>query len=539
VVDFPKGMTEAQRNRLEEALMSMGILDALIVDTEDFSKIKALDSGICDRYILTDVKGVSSNLSEFMEIVNEESDILFYQRAVKALGAVGFDAAGDEHTVIYEDGHYRLGALTGTTTGTYQGKFIGVKARREYREQKIRELSAQLAVLLEEQQVIKERIKEMDQHLDRLKMQWEQFPDGGDLKVAIQTLAEARQHLERIRKELEQLQMLLDEQLKQLGELRQEIRKICEKVYLPPHLEVFQIAREEVEQYRQDLHELELTHHRYLTAHVTARDVQEQMESIDEDLDVILGDIRDLHAVGKKIAQRLHSVAEQLVLTDAAGIEEKIALAVSRIRAIPGELQDCAGRIATLGGQVKNACEERSRRTESMLVLRKQCQMLKDAVLSEARLGYYSEIVTGMLGEGVIAAEKIADHVFRNEESLIGSRDRNGLTSDLQEAYFENRGMLAEYSPVLNEILKEESDGVVVDVQMSRLELRTRYRGISMNFQEFLKGVEQDIEEKMSLLGDKERELFEDILLGVINRKIRGKIYGSETWVEGMNKLMS
>lgn len=539
VVDFPDKMDEKQKDQLEEALHSMGILDALIVDIEDFPRIKALDPGTCDRYLLTDVKGVSSNLSEWMEIVNEENDILFYQKVMKALGAVGFEASKEEHTAIYKDGHYRLGALTGTITGNYKAKFIGVKARQDYREQKRKELSAQLMVLLEEQQMIEEQKRQMEERLRDLSLQWNAFPDGGDLKVAIQTLAEVRYALEQIRREVEQLQILLDEQLKQLNELRQEIRKICEKAYLPANLEVFQTAREEVEQYRKDLHGLELAHQRYLMAAGGVRDVEEQMDRIDEDLDVALGDIRDLHAARKRIDQRLESIEEQLILTDAAGIQEKIDLAYRRIRTIPQELEGCASQITALNGAMTSGQQERVQRTERMLVLRSQSQIMQEAVVKEAKLGCYSDIVMGMLEEGSAAAEKIADHVFRNEDGVISNLDRNGVTSDLQEVFFENRGMLAEYSPVLNKIFEEVSSGEPLNVPLDRLELRTRYRGISMNFQEFLKGINQDIEEKMSLLDDKERELFEDILLGVINRKIRGKIYNSEAWVEGMNNLMS
>ncbi|MGL6201331.1 MAG: TIGR02680 family protein [Lachnospiraceae bacterium] len=537
-IDFPVDMAEEQRDRLEEALLAMGILDALIVDCEDFAKIQALDKGISDRYILTDVSGVSSSLSEFMEIVNEDNDILLYQKVSRALGAVGFDSKEAAHTAIYEDGHYRIGAVTGTLTDRYKAKFIGVKARKEYREQKITELNEELKGLLVEELEITERIENVNQKLENLAQQWERFPDGGDLKVAVRDLEAVRYELKRLQDALEKAQSVLSDQMKQLNELRQKIRKICDKVYLPANLDMFQAAREELEQYQQDLHALELTHHKYLGGLAVIKNIEDQIEGLDEDIDIVLGDIRDLAARGRANRDRLQSIAEQLALTDAAAIEEKITIAVQRIREIPEELQLCAGEIGTLEEGMKSMKLERDSRTEKIMILRRQCQLLGEGVLKEAALGYYSAAVKEMAEEGIAEAEKISDLVYSSEESTMGSLDRLAVTEEQQRVYFENRAVLTEYSPVLNEIFSEHSEEASDDFRFNRLDLRARYRGVLMSFQEFVSRVEEDIEEKMGLLSDKERELFEDILLGVINRKIRAKIYSSEAWVEGMNKLM-
>ena len=48
----------------------------------------------------------------------------------------------------------------------------------------------------------------------------------------------------------------------------------------------------------------------------------------------------------------------------------------------------------------------------------------------------------------------------------------------------------------------------------------------------------EDMEEQTRLLGDKDRELFEDILANTISKKIRARIQSSQRWVEQMNTLM-
>ena len=126
-VDFPGDMKAEERDRLEEALLQMGILDALIVDAEDRERVLALDPGACDRYIFTDAESTSGSMMELLDIDNRDNDLLFYQKVSRAVGAIGYQ--GNFHTHVDRDGNYRLGVLSGTVTKKVTARFIGAKAR--------------------------------------------------------------------------------------------------------------------------------------------------------------------------------------------------------------------------------------------------------------------------------------------------------------------------------------------------------------------------------------------------------------------------
>ena len=57
-IEFDQILEEERRNHLEEALLEMGILDALIVPKEYREQVYALDKGVCDRYLFSDVAHV-------------------------------------------------------------------------------------------------------------------------------------------------------------------------------------------------------------------------------------------------------------------------------------------------------------------------------------------------------------------------------------------------------------------------------------------------------------------------------------------------
>lgn len=76
------------------------------------------------------------------------------------------------------------------------------------------------------------------------------------------------------------------------------------------------------------------------------------------------------------------------------------------------------------------------------------------------------------------------------------------------------------------------------DVSAARIDITAKYRGSNLNFKELLLRLSEDMEEQTRLLGDKDRELFEDILANTISKKIRARIQSSQRMVEQMNTLM-
>ena len=94
---------------------------------------------MCDKYIFDDIVHVKQNMTELLEIDNAENDILLYQNISHILSSIGFGekTAGEfGTTVIDTNGNYRMGILEGSITRQYKAKFIGVRAREMYRNEK-------------------------------------------------------------------------------------------------------------------------------------------------------------------------------------------------------------------------------------------------------------------------------------------------------------------------------------------------------------------------------------------------------------------
>jgi hypothetical protein len=81
-----------------------------------------------------------------------------------------------------------------------------------------------------------------------------------------------------------------------------------------------------------------------------------------------------------------------------------------------------------------------------------------------------------------------------------------------------------------------ERDAAIL--RRKRLNITAKVRGRDVCFYKLHDFINEGIEENEKLLRESDRQLFEDILVKNISKKIRAKIYHSELWVKKMNQLM-
>ena len=243
VIDFDGKLDETQRAYLEEALLHMGILDALIVPEEYREQALALDAGVCDRYIFSDAAYVRNNIMDFLDVDNEEGDILLYQNVSRILTTIGWKEQDEEtisesieknRTWIDKRGNYGIGIIEGTVTKNYTPCFIGAYAREQYRIKKIQELEAECRRLEDTIQIAEDEITQLKQRKSCLETEWKSFPKEQDLKVAAKELEKKTNILEEIECKVQIQKGIVEKERKSLDAVRLRVQEVCQKCYLPP-----------------------------------------------------------------------------------------------------------------------------------------------------------------------------------------------------------------------------------------------------------------------------------------------------------------
>jgi uncharacterized protein (TIGR02680 family) len=538
-VDFEETVTAEEMGRVEEALAQMGILDALIISEDDRETVLSFDEGMCDRYLFSDVHQVKKNISGLLTIASKEPDLLLFQRVNTALSGIGlYDGEKrDDMTWIDRKGNYRLGVLEGNVSKTRPARYIGAAARERYKEEKLRELREQEEELAKEKSLWEDKLRALEEEKNCLEQEWGFFPKEDDLKVAAREFYFKDQELSEMIRVIRKQEEALEKKRKELEQVRLEVQEICTKTYLTIRLDIFQKAGEDLRAYEKELSKIKISHERYLNGRSLLRTYEENLEKTDEDLDHIRYDIGKISGRKKRQEAELASVRGQLELTDYHAIKERLDYCIVRLKELPGEIEAAIRGRSDWEHAENRLLAEQEENKQEIIRTRERKEQMELVFLQEYRLHYVLQASEeeNATFDSILCAEKLLS--FLSEST--GGKKQEELHDKLQEVFHQYKGYLAEYQLMLEvkfEDLKEKYEEL--PVRITRLDIKAKYRGAGVPFQELLQKLREDAEELKRLLSDKDRELFEDILANTISKKIRGRIHASKRWVETMNQLM-
>lgn len=531
VIEFGQELDKTACDRLEEALLYMGILDALIIEEDYKEQVLTLDSGCCDKYLFVQKQRAEKSILDVLDLNDEVNDIFFNQRMTGILRNIAYD--GEGITSVSADGTYQIGVLTGTVTGEYEAGFIGTRAREKNRQLKINACKERMKVLSAELDGLEKEAAQIKQRIQKLKEEYDALPGDEDLREALFMLLSARREEEQLKKEGARLDRQIQDISEELRELKKEALRVADKLYLTCSYEVFRKADGAARAYGQYFYQLKAGHELYLQIVSHQRELQERMDDLEVDMDQIRYEIGNTEKAWNKEHTEYLSVQEQLKLTDYEEIKERLDFCMKWLSEYPDELQKCVEEKGQKEQQIKNMQEQLEKSEQSIQEAEQKREYLKECYKAELALGYIQ--LPEELGDVKEAAGKVQGFLEADCKSL----QKDSVIRDLNRIYFENRGYLNDYQLTQTELFEELDAQAMAGVPTAkRLDIYARYQGVKIPFVRLLSYLEEEIEELLELIKAGDRELFEDILANTMSRKIRGKINSSVTWVEKMNALM-
>lgn len=542
-VDFGEALTEEAAGNLEEALLHMGILDALILSEEDREQVLSMDAGMCDRYLFGDVEKIKNNLSQVLAVSPKEQETFLYQKMNDVLAGIEFSDGEKSRNATWIDGqgNYRIGILEGNVSKTYSARYIGTAARERYQAEKIKELKEQIDKLEQETQSLEELMKGLDGQLEQLEQEWRVFPEEEDVRVAARDFARKEQELEGIVSQIRKKEEVLEEKRKALEEVRLQVQEICAKTYLAIRLDIFREAGKNLRYYEKELSNVKISHDKYRNGQILQKSYEENLERADGDLDDIRYDIGRITGRKKKLEAKLASVREQLALTGYDAVRERLDYCMARLRELPGEIEAAVKKKADLENEKNRLMEQQRENEEDAARAGKEKNQMEQVFLQEYRLCYVLPVLSDLPEKAFTEADAVqcGEKVSKMLKGLAGEKRQEDLHDKVQEIFHQYKGYLTEYQLMMQTLFDElKEEYAELPVRITRLDLKAKYRGMTVSFQELVKKLEIDEKELAQLLSDKDRELFEDILANTISKKIRGRIHASKRWVETMNQLM-
>ena len=538
-IDFSDELTKEQCNLLEAAFYDMGILDALVVSPDYRDRILAMDRTVCDKYLFTDATSLKGNLMELFSAENAENDIVLCMQIQNILSGIGFGVHENSGAWIAEDGHYGIGILEGTVSDSYVARYIGAATRERHRLECIDNLRQELQLVEKKLDSLCHEMQKVNERLEQLQKEFKLFPGIENLREALKSLESAKHFLEQAEEDVKRQRNVLREWEQQLQEIQIQVQEICGKTGLSAGLKIYQQEQEKLEEYQSEFQTVKQKHDKYLTILTLIHDRTEQIDELNMDIDELMSDKNREEWKLKECQDNLRSVRAQLKLTDYDEVKERLDYCVERLDSqsgIPRELNEVSKRQGQLEEALQNGSVEMEKASGNML----HCDTMRkrwEVVFSEE---YKLEYVKC----DFVKNEDMAGKVQTMLHGQLGAKTKQDLFGDLQGIYHEKRGILSEYQLMIqNNVFEELVQSCSMELpedrnRVSRIDIKAKYRGVDIPFLQLLSKLYADVEDLTHILGEKDRELFEDILSNTISKKIRLKIQESNRWVADMNRMM-
>lgn len=514
-IDFKKGVTEEIKACIESALVSMGIIDALVVNEKDRKKALAFNDNHADKYLMAEGNMMGYNLSQYLEVDKVNLEGVDFQTVDQLLTGIYLDE--EKLAYINEKGEYGLGILKGKADNAYEIKYIGASARKKHREALIKQKEEELYQIGQNLLKLQQEKEEILLKQKQLEAEYEKLPALEDLREALVLRGKKEKEAS---SEYEAYLALKEKHF----ECQQTVQKLKSLLYdkmqdieIPPYTADFQVAIEVGDGYRAFLGELKILQGKLINGKQVLVGIEEAIQGLDEDIDFFLYEMNHKEAEVKRQEDKKRNLEDVLKTTHIDEIEAQLEWCIKIKDQIPTQLKMLDQAIGKLETEVENAEKEieviSAKIEEEKLKLNERIQLFDE----EYALGYVS---AEAYADSIKCCKSMMDQYF-----VESSKTAHDYTMALMDALTKNGSDLREY-------------GVKRVSFNERIDIKARIDSKEIGFYAFIEIINKYIEDTKMLISEEERRIFEEVLLNTISSKITSKIYLSKQWIDKINKLM-
>jgi hypothetical protein len=330
-----------------------------------------------------------------------------------------------------------------------------------------------------------------------------------------------------------------------------ELRDLAKDMDLPIKGEIYGAVVEQMTHYQANLHELELKYKDYINLTSNLKNLEMNLQDAIERVDELKGEINVISDEIKKLELQINSVKERLKLSGAEDIKKRINEVAQKIKQFPQELSNTENQLATHLKSIETKEHDLAQLKLKQRIYGELHKHWEQTLKTELKLGLVKEAAQLDTSIDFIKlARKIKEMLTVRENTT-----RERLRDRLNQIFYQEQSTLVEYrltqQPV--EGIKVELDLTGLDKESQAIEFlvsdleaksyRTQilleYSGNKVSPLFVLEKIEGDIELQQAILNDKDRELYEEIIMNSVGRIIRARINRAEAWVAKIDQLMS
>lgn len=521
---------------MESVLTETGILTSLIVPANRY--IEALSGTV----LSTHQAQVPNNLTKYLDVSVSSTGDVSHDDVLAVLKGISVSNA-DVHFVTAE-GSFKGSFTAGTASQYGVAKYIGKHAREQERLRIIAVLKEKIAALKLEIDKLEVISNESKTRQRKIEVEYRSFPKFSVLK-------DAKEQFEVVAKRIAEL---LEPEISSLNEKFKELNTYVETKIRNLNVEFEDMTIEKNEQTVNDacdgLRNFERALSNLKSSYRSRGDKQSLLKNQDDKIgtlkdvmDEARADVLSLDGQIKSIDTRIESYEKQLqdigadsIRKLAQSINDKLEQFPINQRALDRELSELKNDLKNLRDRLPAGAQKE--RFMQELVLAWEIALFQDVKDFSGKFGLEIESDT----------ESLAENIMSKFGQLLSKKDRVKNKSDLGNVFSDADKGLPEYNLTMEPLEYEVDFSHMASDDESRVEmlkmiarrekitLEYQSRRVSPSFAK-IKLTEQD---KMlaEVMAEKDREIYEDILINHVGETIKSKIQNSKEWVSRINTIM-
>ncbi|MFT8318856.1 MAG: TIGR02680 family protein [Sporolactobacillus sp.] len=534
LIDFAGDTPQPIRDHLEAALLEAGYLDAL-VSTEEL-KVSA------DRQLKPKPLLFAQTLSDYL-IPDCPADSQIPVSLVQSvIDSIQLD--GEDSLIVDEQGHYRLPALVGRASESYQAAYIGKASRDAFRQREIERLNQALSENEEQIAAIKQARATLAGAVQTLEAEMAAHPSDSEMKYAFEQRSERETAREREIQYKDEIEERLDQKKQEVALLKNRLNEQTVNDDLPLVADAYAVADKAFAGYQESFSEFtELIRHQHHCMQLI--EVFDRQRSADEEeYEEIFQEVNDQQAQLKQQNLELDSVIERLKLKNAEEVRTRLGQVLRDLDAGEKRKPELAEARGSMKKEIEKLAVDGTQYQQRVTFFSQLKRAWEEAFRNLYRLDHRQD-------------EALPEELQEIEATLlknfkVDTERKKRLAADFETKFREVYGQLLDYHLQINDRrmaaeaawMREEWP---TDLSMSLELWRDRshqqlfecdYLGARTSPQFVIEKLEASISQQSVLLEAQDQQLFEDIIYHSVGVTLRSLIDRSEKWVKQMNTIL-
>ena len=513
LLDFAESVSDEEKNRIEELLLEMNLLDALVISNQYKDVLKDMPAGCQDYYLWTS-QSVESLQTIMISSLQQQDDLQ------KILTSLGIENAS---FVQIEEKYFRSGVIEGSLSLNKEAVYIGYERRLKLKNDMIAQFNQQIQEVENEIHIRESQLEECENHIKQLTQEYQQCISETALKEAMNQVDSLLRECEFLEKQIQDIHQHYLKEFTQQQAIYNELQVIASQMQLPVKKETFESYQDDLENYQQYFQSFADAYTAYMQT-MTLRDLAyEKKEEYQNDIDELNYEIDQLTQKITISIQKKENLQKQLDEAGYTDIAKRIEDIQLRLAEIEKDNRQLEKKIYTLEADEKHLENEILEQIQSQNHQAEITKIYQDIYEQEYNLHFVFQDDS----QDVSALRTLAQEM--SQKKTIAD-----YQTQLQRIFFEQSQYLSQYNVV------QENYDLCHDVEdiSSRLILKAIHLGKKISFPDLLDVLSQNIEMQELLIVDEDRRIFEEILVNTIGKKIRDRIQESRRWVEKIQSYM-